>query len=1202
VQKRPRVYQEIAGKRVEVGSKYRLAGGNRVGFELAGYDRNHRLLIDPLVLAYSTYLGGSGTDSGSGIAVDAAGSAYVTGYTNSPNFPTQSAYQTTLNNTWSVFVTKLAPDGSALVYSTYLGGSYGLYGSSDYGWGIAVDAAGSAYITGGTSSLDFPTTPGAFQTQQSNVSGGMSAFVTKLSPAGNSLAYSTYLGGNVLTIGQAIAVDTAGSAYVTGETTSANFPIVSGYQTTKKGSYNAFVAKVTPAGDWLVYSTFLGGSGQDYGYGIAIDTAGSAYVTGTTTSPDFPTTPLAYQITTPYSGAQVVFVTRLAPAGNALMYSTLLGNETGIYVNGIAVDGAGSAYVTGSGVVPTTQSAYSTSGTIFVTKFAPAGDALVYSTQLGGSSNDGGFDGGFAIAVDAAGSAYVAGRTNFSGFPTQSPSQTTCGAPSAFVTKFAPGGNALAWSTCLGSGSTTGTGIAVDAAGSAYVTGYTTSPIFPTEPLAFQANLAGSQNAFVTKLSVPSTSLGITKTHVGSFSRGQNGAIYTLTVSNSGPAATSGTVTVVETVPAGLTLASMAGAGWTCPGTAANNCTRSDPLEAGASYPAVTVEVNVAANAPGSVTNQAAVVGGGSGAASASDLTRVLTAQAVSVTPSTGTGSSNTFSFLYSDANGASDLGIVQVVVNSSLSGYQGCYVSIDPVHKTLLLLNDGATAWQGPITLPTSSTLQNSQCTVNGGSSSIALSGNNATVNLALSFSGSFGGAKTVYGYAQAAGGLNSGWTALGNWTVTAALPQAVSVTPSTGTGSSNTFSFVYSDANGASDLGVLQVVVNSSLSGYQGCYISIDPVHNTLWLLNDGATAWQGPITLPTASTLANSQCTINGGSSSIALSGNNATVNLGLSFSSGFGGAKTVYGYAQAGDGLNSGWTALGTWTVPTVLPQAVSVTPSTGTGSSNTFSFLYSGANGGIAQVVVNSSLSGYQACYISIDPVHKTLLLLNDAATVWQGPITLPTSGTLANSQCTINGGSSSIALSGNNATVNLALSFSSTFGGVKNVYGYAQAAGGLNSGWTALGNWTVPAVPPQAVSVTPSTGTGSSNTFSFLYSDANGASDLGILQVVVNSSLSGYQGCYISIDPVHQTLLLLNDGATAWQGPITLPTSGTLANSQCTINGGSSSIALSGNSATVNLALSFSGSFGGAKSVYGYAQAAGGLNSGWTALGNWTVP
>ena len=143
---------------------------------------------------------------------------------------------------------------------------------------------------------------------------------------------------------------------------------------------------------------------------------------------------------------------------------------------------------------------------------------------------------------------------------------------------------------------------------------------------------------------------------------------------------------------------------------------------------------------------------------------------------------------------------------------------------------------------------------------------------------------------------------------------------------------------------------------------------------------------------------------------------------------------------------------------------------------------------------------------------------------------------------------------------------------------------------------------PQAVSVTPATGTGSSNTFSFLYSDANGASDLGILQVVVNSSLSGYQGCYISIDPVHQTLLLLNDGATAWQGPITLPTSGTLANSQCTINGGSSSIALSGNNATVNLALSFSGSFGGAKSVYGYAQAAGGLNSGWTALGNWTVP
>ena len=434
----------------------------------------------------------------------------------------------------------------------------------------------------------------------------------------------------------------------------------------------------------------------------------------------------------------------------------------------------------------------------------------------------------------------------------------------------------------------------------------------------------------------------------------------------------------------------------------------------------------------------------------------------------------------------------------------------------------------------------------------------------------------------------------------------QAVSVTPFTGTGSSSTFSFLYSDTNGASDLGIVQVVVNSSLSGYQGCYISIDPVHNTLLLLNDGATAWQGPITPAAAGTLANSQCTIDGGSSSIALSGNNATVNLALSFSGSFGGAKTVYGYAQAAGGLNSGWTVLGNWTVPAGPPQAVSVTPSTGTGSSNTFSFVFSDTNGasdlGIVQVVVNSSLSGYQGCYVSIDPVHKTLLLLNDAATAWQGPITLPTSSTLGNSQCTINGGSSSIALSGNNATVNLALSFSGSFGGVKNVYGYAQAANGLNSGWTVLGNWTVPAALPQTVSVTPSTGTGSSNTFSFLYSDANGASDLGVLQVVVNSSLSGYQGCYVSIDPVHKTLLLLNDGATAWQGPITLPTSGTLANSQCTINGGSSSIALSGNNATVNLALSFSSGFGGAKTVYGYAQAANGLNSGWIALGNWTVP
>ena len=216
-QQAPRVYQEIGGRRVEVAARYALAARNRVRFQLAKYDRKRELRIDPLVLVYSTYLGGSSNDEGYGIAVDGMGSAYVTGATLSTNFPTQSPYQTAYQGVqFLTFVTKLTPAGNALVYSTYVGGS-----NNDFGSGIAVDGAGSAYVTGYTGSNDFPT-QSPYQAEHQG--GDYDAFVTKLTPAGNALAYSTYLGGNGRDEGHGIAVDTAGSAYVTGETQSTNFP------------------------------------------------------------------------------------------------------------------------------------------------------------------------------------------------------------------------------------------------------------------------------------------------------------------------------------------------------------------------------------------------------------------------------------------------------------------------------------------------------------------------------------------------------------------------------------------------------------------------------------------------------------------------------------------------------------------------------------------------------------------------------------------------------------------------------------------------------------------------------------------------------------------------------------------------------------------------------------------------------------------
>jgi hypothetical protein len=254
---RPRSYQHSAGERQAVRSGYALRGGGSFGFRVGSYDPTRPLVIDP-GLDYATYLGGSGNDEDFGIAVDGAGSAYVVGYTASPNFSTTAgAFDTTYNGGGDVFVAKLAPSGGALTYATYLGGSGG-----DHGYGIAVDGSGSAYVTGQTSSANFPTTAGAFDTTYNS---GTDAFVAKLAPSGGALTYATYLGGSGYDVGQGIAVDGAGGAYVAGSAGSANFPTTAGaFDTTyNEGSRDAFVAKLAPSGGALAYASYLGGGGED---------------------------------------------------------------------------------------------------------------------------------------------------------------------------------------------------------------------------------------------------------------------------------------------------------------------------------------------------------------------------------------------------------------------------------------------------------------------------------------------------------------------------------------------------------------------------------------------------------------------------------------------------------------------------------------------------------------------------------------------------------------------------------------------------------------------------------------------------------------------------------------------------------------------------------------------------------------------------
>ena len=349
--------------------------------------------------------------------MDSSGNAHVTGITTSPNFPTTAgALQTTFGGGQNdAFVSKLNSSGSALIYSTYLGGS-----DIEAGRRVALDSSDSAYVTGFTRSSNFPITAGALQPQSG---GDADIFISKLNSSGSALIYSTYLGGNSdIDDGLAIAVDSSGNAYVSGETASDNFPTTAGaLQTTFGGLVDAFVSKLNSCGSALIYSTYLGGGGFDLGGGIAVDSSGNAYVTGSTQSSDFPTTAGALQ-TILAGGDFDAFVSKLNSTGSALVYSTYLGGSSSDGGDGIALDSSGNAYVTGStqsSDFPTTAGALQTTLAggdfdAFVSKLNSTGSALVYSTYLGGSSSDGG-DG---IALDSSGNAYVTGSTQSSDFPT----------------------------------------------------------------------------------------------------------------------------------------------------------------------------------------------------------------------------------------------------------------------------------------------------------------------------------------------------------------------------------------------------------------------------------------------------------------------------------------------------------------------------------------------------------------------------------------------------------------------------------------------------------------------------------------------------------------------------------------------------------------------------------------------------------------
>jgi uncharacterized protein (TIGR03437 family) len=560
--KKPVLYQLDGDTKTSVEGSFAVAG-NQVRFRLGSYDHSRALIIDP-VLSYASYLAGTSTDyignttgpgvsqvgTSQGLALDSAGSVYVAGYTYSLNFPTKNPYASAPPakqfggsnvppGDWpSAFVTKFSPDGSSLVYSTYLGGN-----NYDYIFAIAVDSSGSAYVTGQTNSASFPTTAGAYQPVNAS---NISAFVTKLNSTGTGLVYSTFLGGATNAYATAIAVDSAGRAYVAGNennpctasSTQGCFPTTSGAviggNATGGGSPQyAFVAAFDPTGSKLLYSTMFGdlngfkctsGCGGTYATGVAVDANGYFYLVGETQAGKLPTTVGAYQPTAGpldsnggqqqgWRGLVAKFNPVTSPGGVLLAYATYLGGHTanlGDYISGITTDSAGNAYIAGytnSPDFPVTKGVYSTvcgpngqtCAAAHVTKLNPLGSNIVWSTFVGGSKADGSDNLFFTgpIQLDGKGNVYIMGQAGQT-FPLINPVEPagTGGAMELTVAELDPAGANLLFSTRIGSSggavNSNPAGLAVDSSGNIYLAGNTIGPGLITTPGAFQTTASSS--------------------------------------------------------------------------------------------------------------------------------------------------------------------------------------------------------------------------------------------------------------------------------------------------------------------------------------------------------------------------------------------------------------------------------------------------------------------------------------------------------------------------------------------------------------------------------------------------------------------------------------------------------------------------------------------------------------------------------------
>jgi hypothetical protein len=1076
----PVVYQETAGGRVEIAASYRL-DDRTLAFEIGPYDPSLPLVIDP-VLSYATYVGGGGLSAVTGLALDPSGSLYVAGWTEALDFNIVVPVQASNQGGVDVFVAKLNAAGTAYVYATYIGGR-----GDDRAAAIAVDSSGEAYVTGATSSTNFPLVAPV----RSTLGGGRDAFALKLSAFGNRMIYSTYLGGSNTDAGNAIAIDSLGNAYIAGDTASNDFPVSGAAQTTLGGGTDAFVTKLTPSGV-ISFSTFLGGSGTEHAGGMAVDLSGNVYVAGGTTSTNFPVVTPLQAVS---GGSQDAFLTKLSSTGSQIVYSTYFGGSGGAVgtpeqANAVAVDSSGNAYIAGitnSSNFPVTGGAFQIvfNGVedAFVAKVNAAGNGLFYSTYLGGT----GFDSANALAIDSSGNAYIAGYTSSASLAVVAPIQASFkGLYDAFISEVNAQGNGLGFSTYYGgTGSDAANAIVVDAAGNIFVGGQTSSFDLPLQTPIQPSNLGGS-------------------------------------------------------------------VGWVA-------------------------RMGVTA-APPQVPS------------------------ANSVTPNSGSGNTVTFSAQFSHPAGAGAIVTAALLVNTTASSDFACQATYNPSTNLFALANDVAATGSSPV-VPNGGGAQNSQCTLNGAGSFATLSGNNLTLNVSLTFLPAFAGAKTVY-ISAADNATSTGLVARGVWTVAIPqpMPTADSVSPNGSSGSSQTFTFVFSDTQNPLNLTSMSMLFNTTSGSFtNACYIVYDRVAGTVGLFSDNAATTS---TKPVASgvVLQNSQCSV--GATVVTVSGFANIITVSITFKPAFSGLKNIYMYGSENGIFVTGWVQRGTYSASVGgMPVANSAVPSSGSGNKQRFSFTVSdpGGAGFIhgAAVLISASSDTNNACLLVYDRTANTVALSYDNPNNGHTPVVLGASTIATNGQCTLYGANTTVISGITAVEITLDLSFNATFSGTKNLYLLASEGGPINSGFVIVGTWTVTGGSPTADSVNPSSGAGTLPTFVFTVSDSASAANItGIGVLFTTGAPTNTTGaCYVTYDRASATVTLYGDDGVSTQSK-GVGSAATMQNSQCAV--GYTGPNVSGNSFLFILQVLFKSSFAGPKTVYLEANEPG-ASSGWVARGAWTA-